>query len=446
MKRRAFLKKSSVLALGSALSGGITMVSAPQKAHAEDYKALVCVFLLGGMDNHDTVIPYDTSSYEQWASVRSSLLAQYGGKRDRTNLLPLQGEQFALPPELTGLHGLIQSGNGAVIGNVGPLIQPATRAEFEAGSLIFPPMLFSHNDQQAVWMSSSPEGAQFGWGGFFADALLAGNTGAEFTGITTGDNELFLTGSTAQPYQIDSGGAARIFKLDEFEGDLRARLRSHFRAEQYTRQNVIGQDLANAMAASVDSNEKFDASVQGATALSTNFPSGGISARLRSVAQAISARQSLGVSRQIFIVGMGGYDTHSARATSLPGLHTSLDGGIVAFQQAMQELGLANQVTLFTASDFGRTLAINGDGTDHGWGAHHFVVGGAVNGNQIIGDIPPPTFEHSQDAGGGRLIPTISVEQYAGALGQWLGLTSEQIQNALPNTTNFAPLPGTLFT
>lgn len=185
---------------------------------------------------------------------------------------------------------------------------------------------------------------------------------------------------------------------------------------------------------------------QTAPSLTTMFPTGGFGSQLKAVAQAISARQSLGVSRQILIVGMGGYDTHSAQATSLPGLHTALDGGIVAFQQAIVELGLSNQVTLFTASDFGRTLAINGDGTDHGWGAHHFVVGGGVNGNQIIGDIPLPTFDHAQDAGGERLIPTISVEQYAAALGQWLGLSNEQVLAALPNITNFSPLPGTLFT
>ena len=156
---------------------------------------------------------------------------------------------------------------------------------------------------------------------------------------------------------------------------------------------------------------------QTAPSLTTMFPTVDLVRNLKRLLKPYQRNKVLAL-EQIFIVGMGGYDTHSAQATSLPKRHTASDGGIVAFQQAMVELGLSNQVTLLTASDFGRTLAINGDDTDHGWGAHYFVVGGGVNGNQIIGDIPPPTFDHAQDAGGGRLIPTISVEQYAAALGQ----------------------------
>ena len=458
--RRHFLQGAGAAAMSAASIGGVTTALSGFQAHAADtsgYKALVCVFLLGGLDCHDTVLPYDQPSYDDYAAIRSPLLDLYAGlpggsSRDRARLLPLTpdnavdfgGREFALPEELSGIHGLFQSGDAAIVGNVGPLIFPLTRAEWEAETVTTPKRLFSHNDQQSTWMSSAPEGAMFGWGGLFADAVIAGvpGPGVPFTTITTLGNELFLTGDQATPYQVSTGGASGIDVLNFFQGNQPTfqALRDHFGAVNHTDTNLIENDMAGAIQSSLSTNESYNNAIQNAVPLTTMFPQNFLGTQLRTIAEAISVRDNLSVNRQVFFAAIGGFDTHSAQAADLPGLQQEIDGAVVAFHAAMQELGLQNDVTLFTASDFGRTLAINGDGTDHGWGAHHFVVGGAVAGRTIYGDIPVSTFDHDFDAGGGRLIPTTSVEQFAEPLGRWFGLNDGEINAALPNLSNFTSL------
>ena len=464
--RRRFLKSVGASAMSASAIGTINALSG-FKAHAADtsgYKALVCVFLLGGLDNHDTLIPYDVPSYDRYAEIRAPLFNFYnsnpgGNSRDRARLLPLTpdnaadfgGREFALPEEMPGIHNLFQSGNAAIVANVGPLIQPVTQTEFFAESAPLPPRLFSHNDQQSTWQSSQPEGAAFGWGGLFADAALGGlnPTSAPFTTITTLGNELFLTGQQASPYQISTEGAVEVELLNILDGfrftpegeQAFQDLRTHFLATNFNGSNLIERDIATAAENSFLSNEQYNAALGSAVPLTTAFPMNFLGAQLSAVAQAISIRNILLTNRQIFFVAIGGFDTHSNQAQDLPGLQTEIDGAVTAFYDAMQELGVASDVTLFTASDFGRTLAINGDGTDHGWGAYHFVVGDAVQGRRIYGDPPIADFNHALDAGGGRLIPSISVEQMAEPLGRWFGLNDTEIANALPNLSNFSNPP-----
>ncbi|HBS30713.1 MAG TPA: hypothetical protein DEA40_03080, partial [Parvularcula sp.] len=204
------------------------------------------------------------------------------------------------------------------------------------------------------------------------------------------------------------------------------------------RVNLFERDVATIHRQSITLNRDLEAALAAQAPFTTVFPGSGLAQQLQAVARMIAARSTLGVSRQIYFVSTGGYDTHSSQAPTLTGLHTALAGAMRAFYDATVELGVSNDVTAFTASDFGRTLAVNGDGTDHGWGAHHFVVGGAVNGNRILGDIPPPVIDHAQDSGSGRLIPNVSVEQFAASLAAWFGLTSSEIQAALPNIGNFS--------
>ncbi|MEO1481231.1 MAG: DUF1501 domain-containing protein [Myxococcota bacterium] len=456
MNRRNFLHGLNASALTAATMSGVgTALSSfsAQAATGDGYRALVCVFLGGGMDNYDTVIPYDTASNARWSEIRQSLLGSYPTSRRRSNLLPLNptnaggfgGRSFALPQELSGIAGLFESGDAAIAGNVGPLIQPVDRTGFEAQSVRLPPRLFSHNDQQSVWMANSPEGAQYGWGGLFADAAFAANRSSEFSVITSGGNELFITGRQAVPYQISTGGAAEIYALGDFAElglpDLSSRLRRIFRGEIANGSNLIERDVKAAMTNAFDSNERFNAALRGLAALATEFPATGVGEQLGAVARSIALRQPLEVNRQVFIIDAGGYDTHDRQAQDIPRLQAELDGAVVAFQQAMGELGTSNDVTLFTASDFGRSLAVNGDGTDHGWGAHHFVIGGAVAGQAIYGDLPVSDFGHALDAGGGRLIPTTSVDQYAAPLGRWFGLNDTELADALPNLANFTADP-----
>ncbi len=443
MNRRHFLKFSgasmmatSILQLGQALAN--------TDAQDEDYKALVCVFLYGGMDNHDTLIPYDSDSYNTWASHRSSLLSQYTTKRTIANLNQINTpsrfgtRSFALAPELFGMANLYQQGKLAIVGNVGPLVEPISAEMIKQKTAKLPARLFSHNDQQSTWLSGQTEGAQFGWGGLMSDALVTQGLAEQtpFNAISTDEAPLWLTGENTFPYNVSGGEAATIRALEEFDNN--AQLIAHFSAQNHSSSNLLQKDLAKFMNDSYTANEQFNNAVANTEVSLPPFPTTPLAMQLETVSRSIATRTELGTKRQIFIVAMGGFDTHSGQAQSLPKLQSNIDGALVAFNNAMESLNLSNNVTLFTASDFGRTLAINGDGTDHGWGSHHFVMGGAVNGGTIFGDVPVSELDHDFDAGGGRLIPTTSIEQYAASLGQWLGLNDTSLSQVFPNLSQFS--------
>ncbi|MEM6908375.1 MAG: DUF1501 domain-containing protein [Pseudomonadota bacterium] len=452
-------RRNAIRLLGASAIAGTAMTSGPgvftsHAADTSDYRALVCVFLFGGMDSHDVVIPFQQAEYDGWRAIRRSFVARQGASRDRGSLLPLtrasrppeDPPQHALAPELASIKALYDAGDAAVIANVGPLVEPVTRQAFEAGVAQVPPRLFSHNDQQNIWQAGAPEGAQFGWGGLFADAVLAsgGNSSRpQFTTISTEEVGPFLTGRTASPFRIGINGAPQINILEEFADQTDPAfvnaVRDQLASRSFSGGNAIERDIAAKFAAGLDSNDFYgQALAQGMPSFS-GFGAGPLSAQLRAVANTIAVRGQLSASRQIFFVGLGGFDTHSAQASDLPSLLRELDRGVAAFHGAMASLGLAQQVTLFTASDFGRTLAVNGDGTDHGWGGHHFVVGGAVRGGDIYGEVPPATIGHDQEVGGGRLIPSLAVDQYAAQFGRWFGLAPSEIEFALPNLNRFSP-------
>ena len=451
--KQSISRRNAIRLLGAGAVAGTAMAGAPgvftsHAADTSDYRALVCVFLFGGMDSHDVVIPFQPAEYESWRNIRRSFVARQGASRDRESLLPLaqasrppqEAPQHALAPELANIKALYDAGDAAVVANVGPLVEPVTRQAFEAKVARVPPRLFSHNDQQNIWQAGAPEGAQFGWGGLFADAVLAsgGNSNQpQFTTITTEEVGPFLTGRTAAPFRIGINGAAQLNILEEFaeQTDLAFvnAVRDQLGARQFMGSNVIERDVAAKFASGLDSNDFYAQALASGTPNFTGFGSGPLSAQLRAVANTIAVRGQLSASRQVFFVGLGGFDTHSAQAVDLPKLLRELDSGVAAFHAAMASLGLSQKVTLFTASDFGRTLAVNGDGTDHGWGGHHFVVGGAVRGGDIYGEVPPAIIGHDQEVGGGRLIPSLAVDQYAAQLGAWFGLSPSEIGTALPN-------------
>lgn len=466
MNRRKFLQTTGGAgALSFAAGTGILSALGNSKAFAADvsgYKALVCVFLFGGQDCHDTVLPYDQTSYDAYATLRQSLIDDYaaqqgGNSRARANLLALNPvnsadfgtRQFALPPSMAALQTLFNSGNAAVVGNVGPLIRPLNRAQWEADLVETPKQLFSHNDQQSTWMSSAPEGEIRGWGGKFGDAVIAAGANQEdlFTAISTSGNTVFLSGETTKQYILQGDKPPEIDGLHNFDSGLLGTaadnpaavqlLEDHYRSVGPQKSNLFEQDMANIVDRAFDLNNTFRAAQENAQPLTTVFPKSNLGNQLKSVANTINIRNALNVGRQVFFVSMGGFDTHDTQAASLNNLQARYAQAIGAFYQATVEMGIANQVTTFTASDFGRSLAINGDGTDHGWGSHHFVVGGAVAGNTIYGNLPEYIFDHDYDSGNGRLIPQTSVEQYAATLGKWYGLSDAELATALPNLANF---------
>jgi uncharacterized protein (DUF1501 family) len=443
--RRAFLRHASALGLaGTAAPFALNLASigAASAATAADYKALVCVFLYGANDAHNTVVPYDAASYATYAAARGTLAWTPAELTPLEPTTPLPGsKQVALPTALAPLATLFDAGQCAIVANVGPLVVPTDRTSFNNRAVPLPPKLFSHNDQQSVWQASVPEGAKYGWGGRIGDMLASQNTNQIFTCNSLTGSAVFLSGQLVQPFQIDPAQGSIAFgplNSGALYGSATGATALRNTLTR-TRTHLFESDLHNINQRSIDSNTALSAALAVAPTLTTVFPSNNsLATQLAMVAKNVSVSAELGAKRQVFMVSLGGFDTHSGQDATHPALLAQLAAAIEAFQQAMVELNAAQKVTLFTASDFGRTLTVNGDGTDHGWGGHHFVVGGAVKGKQVVGIYPELVANGPTDAGNGRLIPTSAVEQYAATLAKWMGVSATDIPLILPNVVNFA--------
>jgi len=348
---------------------------------------------------------------------------------------------------MSGMRALFESGDAAIIGNVGPLIEPTTRDTMDNFSAQIPDRLFSHNDQQSTWMSFGTEGTQSGWGGRFMEAALRsdGASNPTFSAISTSGNDVFLSGEGVRQFSAPSNPESadilrQKWRLGSGSGSdaARAAIRDHLASVGVIAQNLYAQDLIGVNSRAIENVETYKAAIENGTAVATAFPESRLATQLKTVANTIAVRNALNVRRQIFFVSIGGFDTHDNQKNSMPNLQAEISTSISAFQTAMTELGLSDSVTLFTASDFGRTAIDNGDGTDHGWGAHHLVVGGAVQGKKIYGALPEYDLgAQSYTKSRGRLIPSVSVEQYAATLGGWFGLDQGELNAALPNLSNF---------
>ncbi len=468
--RRDFLRRSSQLALsGTALPFVMNLAAIGEAAAfnstAGDYKALVCVFLFGGNDYANTVITYDDASYDKYSLIRGGGAGRTAGgialaKADLTPTLLVpttapvdpQGvpRQYALHPSMTGLTGLFNAGKAAVQLNVGPLIKPVTRAQYNSTNRTLYPLpaqLFSHNDQQSTWQSSQPEGSKMGWGGNIADLVMPPNPSLNgnslFTGISVSGNTVFLAGDVALQYQVSTGGAIKIRPATNSSVYGSTAVPAAIKTMiQQTSAQVLENDYNAVTKRAIDA----EATITTALAMTqptTVFGTDGLSQQLKMVARLIQGRATLGARRQVFFVSMGGFDLHDGLIAQQPALMSRLSTAMTAFYNATVELGVANQVTTFTASDFGRTLASNGDGSDHGWGSHHLVVGGAVNGKAFYGTPPPVSVgdtagaEDQWHVGQGRLLPSTSVDQYAATLAKWFGVTDAEMPSVLPNISNF---------
>jgi uncharacterized protein (DUF1501 family) len=413
---------------------------------ATDYKALVCVFLLGGNDHWNTVVPYDATHHALYQGLRSniafsrdalagSVLTPTGGSAD--------GRAFALAPNLgTGLLPLFQQGRMAVLHNVGTLVQPTTRAQYLARSVPLPPKLFSHNDQQSYWQASAAEGATTGWGGRMGDLFLSANSTSTFTCINVTGNAVYLSGNTAIPYQVTTSGAVPVngIKNALFGSTAASQLLRQFMTQGSTNwlsSNWLASEHARVAQRSIEAGERITSALAGNPAPVTFPTNNRLADQLAMVARLIGARNSLGTKRQVFFVSLGGFDTHDNQLNDHATLMTNLGNALAAFYRATETLGVASQVTTFTATDFGRTLVSNNDGTDHGWGSSAFVMGGAVKGGSFVGAAPLPANNGPDDVGQGRLLPSVSVEQYAATLGRWFGISATDLPLVLPRLGNF---------
>ena len=442
-RRRQFLQTASALSvMGSATPLALNLAgigAAAAQTAPEDYRALVCVFLFGGNDQTNTVIPFDTAEFNAYTSARPSIARTASELTSLGAVAAQGGRSFALPNELSPLASLYGSGKLAVVGNVGPLIVPTTKTQYQNASVPLPPKLFSHNDQQSVWQSSSAEGATSGWGGRIADLIVSGNANQTFTAISVAGSAVYLSGRTVLQYQVGTGGSVAISGLT---GSLFGSTTGNQVLQQLitaSRPGMFENEYDRVTTRSIAANTALSSALASAPAISTVFPTGNsLADQLKMVARTISARQALGAKRQVFFVSLGGFDTHDFQLRDQPGLHATLAAAINAFYQATVEIGVANLVTTFTASDFGRTLTSNGDGSDHGWGSHHFVLGGAVKGGSIYGTFPAIALNTPEDVGSGRLLPSTSVDQYAATLGKWFGVSDADLATVVPNIASFS--------
>lgn len=441
--RRAFLQRSAALGVAGLAAPFVTTLAGIGEAAASvstDYKALVCIFLYGGNDYANTIVPYDQSSYEAYARMRPQIAIP---RDELTPMLlnPTQalagGRQYALAPSLAPLLPMFNAGDMAVMLNLGTLIQPTTKAQYQARNVRLPPKLFSHNDQQSFWQASNPEGATSGWGGRLGDLLQSGNGNATVTCVNAAGNAVFMSGRQAVQYAMSTNGPLALAPRNSLYGSAAASATLNSLITEQ-RSHLLESEYNRLTKRSLDTYAQVTSAMSAAPTLSTVFPTdNSLADQLKVVARMISSSAQLGAKRQVFFVSLASFDHHDSLAMLQPRLLTRLAGAMRAFNDAMAELGVSDKVTTFTASDFGRTLVSNVDGSDHGWGSMHLVSGGAVNGRRFYGTPPVVADNGPDDVGQGRLLPNIGVDQYAATLASWFGVSAGDLPTVLPNIGNY---------
>jgi uncharacterized protein (DUF1501 family) len=420
----------------TAAAADALLSNAHAQVSADDYRCLVCIFMFGGNDANNMLIPIDPSGYASYAAKRGPL------QLPQASLLPIPtavtaGVPYALHPSMVGLQKLFQTGRAAAVANVGPLALPTTKAQYNDRSVLLPPNLFSHSDQQAQWQSSISDGgaARTGWAGRLGDLMQSQNSNRGATLISLAGNNLWENGTTLSSYKVSPSGnfgfdfykpSSRSDPMSISVGEILNAQRTHMFEKEWVR--TIERSLENQrVLAQAISSQQF----------ASAFPNSGLGNQLKMAARLIASRGALGVRRQTLFCSIGGFDTHGddqlARQQQNLG---EISAAVAAFYDATAQLGVADKVTTFTASDFGRNLASNGRGSDHGWGSHHFVVGGAVKSG-LYGIFPNLTVGGPDDVGQGVWIPTTSVDQYAASMARWFGVAPTEITTIFPNASKF---------
>ena len=435
--RRDLLRLACCSAAGASLVSGLSkfgLMSALAQG-TSDYKALVCIFMFGGNDSNNMIVPID-SRYTQYVQARSVLALP------QSQLLPLQSNgqaSYGMHPNMPEMQGYFNQKNLAILANVGTLVQPTTKAQYQAYQNL-PENLYSHSDQQDQWQSAQLAGTPVsGWAGKVADNVQTFNASAQFPPILSiSGNPIFCTGITSRPFTINPGQPPGLQGFDQT-----AASQARYTATQQLLTFDSGLSMVQAANSVTGQAVKFaqvlSTALQNITPLQTKFPSNYLGQQLQQVAQVIAARSALGVQRQIFFVSYGGFDTHADQLPQQVQLLTYVSQSMSAFFQATQELGVANQVTAFTLSEFSRTLEPGSNGgSDHAWGSHQLILGGAVQGNQIYGTFPTLALGGPDDADqNGRWIPTTALDQYAATLATWFGVPAVNLPSIFPNLTNF---------
>ncbi|GBF56824.1 hypothetical protein PbB2_00481 [Candidatus Phycosocius bacilliformis] len=503
--RRQFLATSGAVGLAApvvtAFGMQLAAFNSAASQSATGYKALVCIFQLGGNDANNTVLATDTDSWNRYWAARNTgadpialmppgtAAAAVGSTSPVTGrtvtaaspeawggVLPITprtaqpipagtnatSRTFAFHPMLAPLIPVYTAGRLAVIANVGTLVEPVTKTEYSARAKKVPANLFSHNDQQAVWQAGLTEGVRTGWGGQFGDLMASGNgANSLYTAMSTAGNAVFLSGRSVVQYQVSTGatpavavnavGGASLFGSSQGPAKMREIIRdTGFVAN-------MGADHATIVGRSLDASVTLNAAAAGTIVtaipappvyrnpITNNVETNSLSVQLQTVARMIAAAPALGLRRQVFFVAIGGHDSHDFQNTAQPNNLSKLATAMATFDATLANIGgvdMRSAVTTFTASDFSRTFNTNGDGTDHAWGGHHLIMGGAVNGGDIYGQFPTVGTDlgsfRNPDQTGNAHIPTTSVDQYAATLGSWFGVSNTDLGVIFPNLRNFS--------
>ncbi len=471
LSRRKFIRQAACAALGtgalSAAIGDLRFINAAVAQSAiSDYKAMVCIFLSGGNDSNNLIIPTIQAEYDDYAAIRTDLLAVPLSGVPNV-VLPLSsessdGHEYGLHPACPELATLYHERKLAVLFNTGTLVYPMTRSEYRSGLLARPPQLFSHSDQITQWQTSIPDRPPLtGWGGRCADLLAAVQPGAPISmSVTVAGANTFEVGNIVSQYSVTTSGAINLSNVSG------TRLQALTNILALPAPNLQVQAYSDLAEHAIQSGGLLNAAITTTSdpaywtvpfATTITSPTGGtpfsssLASQLRMVARLIEAgarsavNGGFGMRRQIFFCQVGGFDTHSGQ-TPGPGqaavgshanLLAELSQGLFSFQRAMEQLGLSNNVTSFTASDFGRTFPCNGTGSDHGWGGHHLIMGGAVRGRRTYGRFPTLTVNGPDDSGTGRWIPTTAIDQYFATLASWFGVDNGNLSTVFPNLGRF---------
>ena len=475
LTRRSFVRSLGGLGLGAAAYSStirdLRLINAAMAFTAPtDYKALVCLFLAGGNDANNWIVPTDTTSYNDYVSIRGNLTLP------QASLLPLRtgplgtdplyqdaaGHTYGFHPGCAKMQTLFGEGTLATLMNVGTLVRPTTRAQYLANSGGFyrPPQLFSHSDQVTQWQTSIPDQPPTtGWGGRVADLVdpIANPASNISMSVSLNGANTFEVGNLISQYHVSTSGAVTLGGTLMTGTGQRVKVMKDILALNQT--NIQRNAYASVLSNAIQVGDTLNTNIS-ATAMSTDtppgswtwtapFPNTGLGNQLKMIARLIQARGPFAVNRQIFFCSVGGYDTHTQQVavngtdqpTNANGAHYKLLNEVsecmFAFQRAMEQISIADKVTTFTASDFSRTFPTNSQGSDHGWGAHHMIMGGAVNGRQIYGKLPTFAINGPDDTGTGRWIPTVSVDQHSATLAKWFGLSNSELATVFPNLSRF---------
>lgn len=448
--RREFIKKLGIAALGTSVSSTIFQLKAMGagflnnfKAFGpnDDYKALVCFFQTGGNDSFNMLIPRGSSEYAEYALTRSNLAIP---QNEILPILPLtfDGKEYGLHPSMPGIQQLFNDGKLSFVANTGTLIVPTTKTGFQNGSVPLPLGLFSHADQIQEWQTASPHfRTPYGWGGGLAEMMSSLNDNDTVSmNISTSGTNVFQYGNNIVEFSIDPYGGSQ--RIDGYDPNAQGGL-NHHRTQAIDAMlnksygDIYKESYVNVLRKARDGSIQFQDAIDMVDELATQFSDTGISQSFRMIAKTIQAREILGFKRQIFFVGYGGWDHHDGLIGTQANMLTVVNNAFSEFAAALQEIGMFENVTTFSISEFGRTLTSNGDGSDHAWGGNVMTMGGGVNGGDIFGAFPSLELNNPLEVGGGVIIPTTANDLYFAELALWFGVSPSDLSMLFPNIGNF---------